>query len=220
MAQGWVCVHRQLLDNPIFKNDKLFRVFMYCLLKASHTKHDQIVGDCIVPLEKGDLATGRKAISAGTGLTIQNVRTSLLKLEKLQILTIKPTSKYSVISITNWNIYQQTNHQLTINQPSSNHQVTTNNNVNKGDNGNHLSLINDGFEHWWKLYPVTRRKNKSGCLSKFKAKCKKLNDDDKIIELINKISNDIDERVKQAEDVKYIPMTEPYLNQERWRDGE
>lgn len=136
MAQGWVCVHRQLLDNPIFKNDKLFRVFMYCILKASHHSHDQLVGDTIVKIGVGQFVTGRKSISADTGLTEQNVRTALSKLEALGILTSKPTNKFSVISVTNWNRYQQANQQPTSSQPASNQQVTTNNNGNNGDNDN------------------------------------------------------------------------------------
>lgn len=135
MSQGWVCVHRQLLDNPIFKNDKLFRVFMYCLLKASHSEHDQLIGDSVVPVKSGEFVTGRKSISSATGLTEQNVRTALNKLEKLSILTIKSTNKYSIISIVNWNKYQQSNQQVTSKQPASNQQVTTNNNGNNGNNG-------------------------------------------------------------------------------------
>lgn len=134
MLQGWVCVHRQLLDNPIFKNDKLFRVFMYCLLKASHSEHEQLVGDHIVPVKSGEFVTGRKSISSGTGLTEQNVRTALSKLEKLSILTSKATNKYSIISIVNWDKYQQSNQQVTSKQPASNQQVTTNNNGNNGNN--------------------------------------------------------------------------------------
>lgn len=80
-----------------------------------------------------------------------------------------------------------------------------------------LSVITDGFDHWWNLYPVSRRKNKAGCSNKFIAKCKNLNDD-QVEELVNKISLDIQKRKAEAEDVKYIPMTEPYLNQERWTD--
>ena len=76
-----------------------------------------------------------------------------------------------------------------------------------------------GFNHWWNLYPVERRKNKGGCLNKFKAKCKTLNDD-QIEELVNVISLDIQKRISEVEDLKYMPTTEPYLNQERWRDGE
>jgi hypothetical protein len=117
MSQSWVCVHRQILDNPIFKNDKLFRVFMYCLLKASHSNNDQLVGDAIVHVKKGELVSGRKAISRDTNLTEMNVRTALEKLKKLKILTIKSTNKYSIISIVNWSFYQK------------NQQVTKNNNV-------------------------------------------------------------------------------------------
>ena len=136
MSQGWICVHRQLLDNPIFKSDKLFRVFMYCLLKASHTDHDQLVGDSIVKVKPGQLVTGRKAISSATNLTEQNVRTALVKLETLSILTIKATNKYSIISIANWDKYQQANQQVTSKQPASNQQVTTNNNDNNDNNDN------------------------------------------------------------------------------------
>ena len=99
-------------------------------------------------------------------------------------------------------------------------------NKNKKDSDNDsdsnikdLSVITDGFEHWWNLYPTARRKNKKGCLVKFKSKCKGMNED-QIIDLINLISNDIDKRVKEIEDIKYLPMTEPYLNQERWNDGQ
>ena len=99
MSLGWIKLHRKLVDNPIFKNDKLFRVFMYCLLKASHKEHDQLVGDSVVALKSGQLATGRKAISNATGLSEQNIKTAFSKLKALGILTIKPTNKYSIITI-------------------------------------------------------------------------------------------------------------------------
>lgn len=134
MSYGWVKLHRQILRNPIFQNDKLFRVFVYLLLSARHTDGEQLIGDTIVPLKAGQWATGRIAISKDTGLTQQNVRTAINKLEKLNILTIKPTTKFSVFSIVNWEKYQQDNQQVTNSQPTSNQQVTTNNNVKNEDN--------------------------------------------------------------------------------------
>jgi len=139
MSSGWVKLHRKILDNDIFKNDKLFRVFMYLLLKASHSERDQLIGDSIVNLKAGQWATGRKAISRDTGLTEQNVRTAISKLEKLGILTIKVTVKYSVFSISNWDCYQQDNQQVTNNQPTSNQQVTTINNVKNEKNEKKLT---------------------------------------------------------------------------------
>jgi len=137
---GWIQLHRKLLDNPVFKNHKLLQTFLYCLLSATHTEREQIIGEQIVKLNPGQLATGREAIARATGLTSQNVRTALKKLKTLQILTIKPTTKYSVISITNWESYQQTNQQVTNIQPTSNQQTNHKqellnnvNNVNKKD---------------------------------------------------------------------------------------
>ena len=118
--QGWVKLHRRLLSNPVFKNPKLLQPFLYCLLKASHDDREQLVGDSIVQLKPGQLATGRNALSEATGLTSQNIRTALKKLENLGILTIKPTNKFSIISITNWDSYQQTNQQVTSSQPTTN----------------------------------------------------------------------------------------------------
>lgn len=141
MSSGWIKLHRKILDNDIFKNDKLFRVFMYLLLKASHSERDQLIGDSIVNLKAGQWATGRKAISRDTGLTEQNVRTAISKLEKLGILTIKVTVKYSIFSISNWDCYQQDNQQATNNQPTSNQQVTTINNVKNVKNVNNKDLV-------------------------------------------------------------------------------
>ena len=41
---GWIKLHRKILDSPIFQNEKLFKVFAYCLMKASHKEHTQLVG--------------------------------------------------------------------------------------------------------------------------------------------------------------------------------
>ena len=98
----------------------------------------------------------------------------------------------------------------------ANHKPITNNHKT---NIKDLSVITDGFNHWWNLYPSERRKNKKGCFTKFKAKCKNLTDD-QVESLVNKISVDVQKRIGEVEDLKFMPTTEPYLNQERWLDGE
>jgi hypothetical protein len=133
-SKGWISLHRKLLENPIFKNYKLLQTFLYCLLKATHDDYELLIGDQMVSLKKGQLATGRKAISQATNLTEQNVRTALSKLEKLGILTITPTSKYSVVTVVAWDSYQGSNQQVTNNQPTTNQQLTTNNNINNKNN--------------------------------------------------------------------------------------
>ena len=49
---GWIKLHRKILDSPIFQNEKLFKVFAYCLMKASHKEHTQLVGRRVVHLKR------------------------------------------------------------------------------------------------------------------------------------------------------------------------
>ena len=230
MAQGWVCVHRQIIDNPIFKNDKLFRVFMYCLLKASHTDCEQLVGDAIVSVKQGQLVSGRKSIARATNLTEMNIRTALNKLEKLNILTIKPTNKYSIISILNWDRYQQSNQQVTSKQPASNQHLTTNNNVNNDNNDNkpldqskidREKLELNAFEYWWKSYP--KKVAKASALKSWKKAIKKM-DEEKVRALTNHIVSDVKLRLDDiaSGSDKFIGFDRlhatTYLNQERYND--
>ena len=141
MAKGWIQLHRKLIDSPVFKNYKTLQVFMYCLLRATHEDYEAAVGEQFVKLKPGQLVTGSMAISAATNLSRQNTRTALKKLEKMQIITINPTTKYSVISITKWSEYQQTNQQLTNSQPTTNQQLTTNNNINNNNNSNNKDMF-------------------------------------------------------------------------------
>lgn len=69
----------------------------------------------------------------GTGISEQSIRTALTKLKSTSEITIQPTNKFSIITIckyedyqrressTGQHINQQTNQQLTNNQPTTNH---------------------------------------------------------------------------------------------------
>lgn len=108
----------------------------------------------------------------------------------------------------------------TSNQPLP---IVTKSTDNKKDSdsksNNDNELIKDSFDHWWNLYPSKRRVNKKGCFKKWQSKCNKLKFE-QIEGLTNEISNDIKSRIENTKDLNYMVTTEPYLNQERWRDGE
>lgn len=87
------------------------------------------------------------------------------------------------------------------------------------DSKNDNELIKHSFDYWWNLYPSKRRVNKKGCFKKWQSKCKNLKAD-QVECLTNELSNDIKTRIKNTEDLQYMVTTEPYLNQERWKDGE
>ena len=136
--QGWVSIHRKIMNNPVWQDPKLLKLWMLCLLEASHKEHEQLVGRQIVKLKAGEFVTGRFALAEKYNQGMKkadkvNERTLwrwLKNLEQGDFLSIKSTTKYSVVSIKNWDLYQNNDHQVSGKCPTNVHQVSTNNNGN------------------------------------------------------------------------------------------
>ncbi|MFP3361636.1 DNA replication protein DnaD, partial [Planococcus sp. SIMBA_143] len=52
--QGWIKLHRKILHSEIFQNEKLFKIFIYCLTKSSHKRTECRIGRQKVQLEPGE----------------------------------------------------------------------------------------------------------------------------------------------------------------------
>ena len=106
MNRGYVRLWRKSLDAGWIRNHKLWAFWSYCLMKASWTEYDAIVGLQVVHLLPGQFIFGRKKAAEETGLTEREIRDRLEALKREGNLTIKTTNKFSIISIINWAIYQ------------------------------------------------------------------------------------------------------------------
>lgn len=131
--EGWIKLYRKSAAWQWATSPTRVALFWHLLLRANHkeTKWRKVT---IYP---GQLLTGRKQLSIWTGLSEQQVRTALRDLIESKEITSKSYSKFSVITIANWQKYQQddakststTPQQITSNQPAINQQVTTSKNV-------------------------------------------------------------------------------------------
>ena len=104
--KGWIKVHRNILRKSWFKNTKIVNFWLYCQLKATHKSFRAIIGYQPVLLRPGQFIFGRKKAAEETGLSEREIRTCRDFLEKEGALTIKPTKKFSIITIVNWAKYQ------------------------------------------------------------------------------------------------------------------
>ena len=100
--QGWIKIHRQLLDWEWYNDLNTFRLFMHILLKAQHKPIDWQG----IKIEAGSFVTSLDKLSKETGLSIRKVRTALNNLKTTHELTSKTTSRYSIITVNNWNKWQ------------------------------------------------------------------------------------------------------------------
>lgn len=138
MKNGWVKLWRRSLDSPVFAHPGMWKLFSLCLMKASHKSMDLPVDGLLAPvrIEPGQFITGRYALwSDFHQLHLRRrkprkkplpspttLREWLLTLHDMQMLNIKSTNKYSIISIVNWNQYQESCHQAVIKPSSSRHK--------------------------------------------------------------------------------------------------
>lgn len=85
-------------------------------------------------IAKGSFITGREKAAKETGLSQRNVRTAIDTLINLGMISksSKSTSKFTYLTICNYNKYQQkkeaSDQQVTSKRPASDQQATTNNN--------------------------------------------------------------------------------------------
>ena len=104
--QGWIKLHRKLLASDIFQNEKLLKVFIYCLLKATHSEISQKVGRQTVELKPGQFIYGRKKAALELNMKESTVRDYINILKDDGVITVNPTNKYSIITVVNWDLYQ------------------------------------------------------------------------------------------------------------------
>ena len=163
----WIKLYRKLLKSPIFENEKALKIWIWCLLKATHIEREQLVGQQIVQLEKGQFVFGREKASEELKMTESTVYKYIKLLEKLHMISINSNNKFSVVTIEKWEDYQDKKQQ-------ENNKVTTKeqqSNTNKNVKNIYLYLLNK--------YSVENRKN----FNEYMQKTRQLREDENWNEL-------------------------------------
>lgn len=117
----YVKISRKILDWEWYtdKNTKL--LFFHFLLKANW-KDGRFQGE---EISRGSFATSLDSLAKETGLTVREVRTAISHLKKTGEVTVNRHAKFSVITVKNYNQYQTSDKQVTVNRQGSDSQVTT-----------------------------------------------------------------------------------------------
>ena len=123
MSNGWIKLHRGILESDVFQNERLLKVWIWCLCKASHKEHTQFVGHQLVTLQPGQFIFGRAVAAESLRMAKSTVWDSMKVLEKLGNINIKSNNKFSVITIEKWTFFQDEDddiRQQTDNKPTTN----------------------------------------------------------------------------------------------------
>lgn len=122
---GWIKLHRSLLDWEWWDDHNATRllVFLLCAVNREENKWKGIV------IKPGQIALSWETLSMRCGMTTQQCRTAMTKLEQSNEVTRKVTSKYQVVTLVKWEKLQvekkKVTRKTTDKQQTNNKQITT-----------------------------------------------------------------------------------------------
>jgi hypothetical protein len=138
MSNGWIKIHRQILEWEWYDEPNTLRLFLHLLLKANH-KPRNYRG---VNIKEGQIMTGYYKLATELGLSVQQIRTGINKLKSTSEITSVSTSQGTIIQIVKYKDYQVVTSKLTDEQQTDNKPITTNKNVKK-----EKKLVYRSFKH-------------------------------------------------------------------------
>jgi len=120
MNQGWIKLHRKILDSAIWLDPLELRAFLWLLLSANHKPRKIYIRNlrAEITVEEGEIITSYRAWAEGIKyrepkrgnpwktLSTQEMRTVRKHLEDAQIVTGVPTGGCLHLRIINWELYQ------------------------------------------------------------------------------------------------------------------
>lgn len=101
-ASTFIKLDRNIKKWRWYKDANTMRVFIHLLIGANIEAHDFMK----TKIKRGEMATSYKSISESVGITVSQTRTAIDHLKLTGEIAVKQYPKFQVISILNYNKYQ------------------------------------------------------------------------------------------------------------------
>jgi len=170
---GFISLHRKIIEWEWYTDADTFRVFIHLLMMANHAP-GKVRG---IQLKRGQHITSTVRLLETLDITFSRVRKALKTLKKGgEIIIENPSNKYSLVTIVKYDDYQKSELEF-IKQTSSKHQAdikqTSTNNKNNNNNKNNKN--NNNYNNNIYIYRNSYFKNDK--LVKGVAKSQNITDD-------------------------------------------
>ena len=133
--EGYILLNRNILDWRWARTPTTAYLFILMILKANFK--DMPFENTVI--KRGQFVTSVQSLCKLSGFKTQQVRTAISHLKKTNEITIETNNRHSVITIVNYDEYQNPTStltsELTNKQQTANKLLTTSNKVNKGNKG-------------------------------------------------------------------------------------
>lgn len=141
MDRGWVKIWRCFRENAFANKPEYVALWVHMLMLANHTDKKAVLGGKVFTLKPGEFATSRKSLSRLVGISESKVQRYLNVLEIEQQIEQQGHTKFRIISILNWDKYQnneqQIEQQVNSKRTASEQQVNTAKELKNNKNEKH-----------------------------------------------------------------------------------
>lgn len=159
MAEGWIKEYRAIREHWLW-SDKPFargQAFNDLLLMVNHQENKIMMNGELIEVKRGQRITSLRYLAETWGWSTKKVKTFLEVLQKENMITFKCDSKKTLITIENWDLYQneetQKKHKENTEETEKKHegnaeetQKKTNKNEKKEKNDNNEKNEEEGEE--------------------------------------------------------------------------
>ncbi|MCB0746113.1 MAG: hypothetical protein KDC90_01495 [Ignavibacteriae bacterium] len=147
MNNGWIKLHRKLKKHWTWKEPLSLKLWIDFLMRANHEGAKIKIGSNFIKVERGSFITSQFGLAKEYSCSRKRINTFLGLLRKDKMIDFKGHSKYTIITISNYNTYQDSGateeHQKNIKGTSTEHQENTN---KKYKNVKNDKNINEGWK--------------------------------------------------------------------------
>lgn len=128
---GWVSIHRKILDNAISSKPNYLSVFLYLILNANHKDKDIIWNNKKVTVKRGEFIGSISKISKFFNLSTASVVKIVKYLESEKMIERSSNYRFTYWKVLNYDAYQKSESKSESKVKAKRKQGKTTNNDNK-----------------------------------------------------------------------------------------
>lgn len=109
MQQGWIKLHRQIMDNPLYKQKRKFSKFeawIDILLSVNHREGKVLIDYSVETVNRGEFITSEVKLANKWNWDRKTVRKFLTLLQQEEMILKSSTKRWTSITVINWDKYQ------------------------------------------------------------------------------------------------------------------
>ena len=103
---GWIKLHRKTLEHWVAQEPEMLAVWVRLLSDANHETKKTMFNGSLIEIKRGQVIFGLNAFSVKSGVSIKKLRRYMDMFEAEGMLGRQKTNKFSLISITKYDQYQ------------------------------------------------------------------------------------------------------------------